>query len=94
MVNIVLTISKVVPRVGEMAGDISDPEEEEDASLELDRAVPRHELLDNTAAKHKTELVHRGGWSRNKPTQDKLRTQILKRSQSDMSTTSSTASPS
>ena len=30
-----------------------------DVSAELDTAVPRHELLDNTAAKHKTDLVHR-----------------------------------
>ena len=30
-----------------------------DVSAELDTAVPRHKLLDNTAAKHKTDLVHR-----------------------------------
>ena len=30
-----------------------------DVSTELDTIVPRHQLLDNTAAKHRTELVHR-----------------------------------
>jgi hypothetical protein len=43
---------EVVPAVDAMAGDISEPEEEEgssatssSASIELDRAVPRHTLL-------------------------------------------------
>jgi hypothetical protein len=44
---------QVVPAVDAMAGDISEPEEEEggssatssSASIELDRAVPRHTLL-------------------------------------------------
>ena len=31
----------------------------EDVSSELDKLVPKHELLDNTAAKHKTDLIHR-----------------------------------
>ncbi len=43
----------MVPAVDAMAGDISEPEEEEgssatsssSASIELDRAVPRHTLL-------------------------------------------------
>jgi hypothetical protein len=43
---------QVVPPLDVMAGDISEPEEEESncssASLELDRAVPRHTLLGRT----------------------------------------------
>ena len=35
------------------------PPPSSDVSTELDTAVPRHQLLDNTAAKHRTELVHR-----------------------------------
>ena len=30
-----------------------------DVTAELDTAIPKHELLDNTAAKHKTDLIHR-----------------------------------
>ena len=30
-----------------------------DVSSELDTVIPRHQLLDNSAAKHKTDLVHR-----------------------------------
>ena len=32
-----------------------------DVTAELDTAIPKHELLDNTAAKHKTDLIHRCG---------------------------------
>ena len=32
-----------------------------DISTELDSVIPRHQLLDNTAAKHKTDLIHRSG---------------------------------
>ena len=31
----------------------------DDVSTELDTVIPRHQLLDNTAAKHKTDLIHR-----------------------------------
>ena len=34
----------------------------DDVSTELDTVIPRHQLLDNTAAKHKTDLIHRWGW--------------------------------
>ena len=77
---------QIVPRVGEMAGDLSDPEDE-DPSAELDRAVPRHQLLDNSAAKYKTELVHRGA-ARHRPTHDKLKELALRRSQSILSSAS------
>ena len=30
-----------------------------DISTELDSVIPRHQLLDNTAAKHRTDLIHR-----------------------------------
>ena len=69
-----------------MAGDLSDPEDE-DPSAELDRAVPRHQLLDNSAAKYKTELVHRGA-ARHRPTHDKLKELALRRSQSILSSAS------
>ena len=32
-----------------------------DISTELDSVIPRHQLLDNTAAKHRTDLIHRSG---------------------------------
>jgi len=80
----------IVPRVGDMVGELSDPEDEVDASAELDRAVPRHQLLDSSAAKHKTELVHRGA-ARHKPTQDKLKELALRRSQSIVSSASATS---
>jgi len=52
-----------------------------EVSGELDRAVPRQErLLDNTAAKHRSELVHRSDVlaSRHKPSGGGLRSQILR----------------
>ena len=57
-----------IPHLDSLLGDISEPDEDmsdtsslgSEASLELDK-VPRHQLLDNSAAKHKTELVHRYG---------------------------------
>ena len=30
-----------------------------DISTELDSVIPRHQLLDNTAAKPRTDLIHR-----------------------------------
>jgi len=51
-----------------------------DISSELDTAIPPHQLLDNTAAKHKTDLVHRGTLAtRHKPTGEGLKCQILRR---------------
>ena len=32
----------------------------ENITEELDKVIPKHQLLDSTAAKHKNELVHRG----------------------------------
>ena len=56
----------------------------EDITEELDRMIPQHQLLDNTAAKHKTELVHRGTLAtRHRPSGEGLRTQILRRQQAD-----------
>jgi len=52
----------------------------DDVSTELDTVIPRHQLLDNTAAKHKTDLIHRGTLAtRHKPTGEGLKTQILRR---------------
>ena len=51
---------------------------------ELDKVIPQHQLLDNTAAKHKNELVHRGTLAtRHRPSGEGLRTQILRRQQAD-----------
>jgi len=51
-----------------------------DISTELDSVIPRHQLLDNTAAKHRTDLIHRGTLaSRHKPSGEALKCQILKR---------------
>ena len=55
-----------VPPVDSLVLDLSEAEDDMSdttslgsaASIELDQ-VPRHPLLDCTAAKHKTELVHR-----------------------------------
>eukprot|EP00092_Neocalanus_flemingeri_P002395 GFUD01002561.1.p1 GENE.GFUD01002561.1~~GFUD01002561.1.p1 ORF type:complete len:239 (+),score=104.22 GFUD01002561.1:309-1025(+) len=59
-------------------------EDKEDITTELDQVIPKHKLLDNTAAKHKTELVHRGTLaSRHRPSGEGLRTQILRRQQAD-----------
>ena len=56
----------------------------DDITKELDQVIPKHKLLDNTAAKHKQELVHRGTLaSRHRPSGEGLRTQILRRQQAD-----------
>ena len=56
----------------------------EDITEELDQVIPKHRLLDNTAAKHKNELVHRGTLAtRHRPSVEGLRTQILRRQQAD-----------
>ncbi len=60
-----LIFFQVVPPF-DFQGELSEPEEDmsdctslgSEASLELDK-IPRHTLLDCSAAKHKTELVHR-----------------------------------
>ena len=53
-------------------------------SEDLDQVIPKHQLLDNTAAKHKNELVHRGTLAtRHRPTGEGLRTQILRRQHAD-----------
>ena len=41
-----------------MAGN--EKHSKENITEELDKVIPKHQLLDNTAAKHKNELVHRG----------------------------------
>ena len=46
--------------------------------------IPKHQLLDNNAAKQKNELVHRGTLAtRHRPTGEGLRTQILRRQHAD-----------
>jgi len=86
-----------IPHLESLLGEISEPEEDmsdtsslgSDASLELDK-VPRHQLLDNSAAKHKTEVVHRGSLaSRHKPSNEALKSQILRRT--SLSNSSSTS---
>jgi len=63
-----------------MAGDIS--EDKDNVTTELDQVIPKHQLLDSTAAKHKKELAHRGILaSRHRPSGQGLRTQILRRQQ-------------
>jgi len=65
-----------------MAGDIS--EDKDNATTELDQVIPKHELLDSTAAKHRKELAHRGILAtRHRPSGQGLRTQILRRQQTD-----------
>jgi len=55
-----------------------------DVSSELDELIPKHQLLDNTAAKHKTDLIHRGTLAtRHKPTGEALKTHILKKQNQD-----------
>ena len=57
------------------AEEISEPED--DPEDDLDCLVPPHELLDNTAAKHKSELVQRRiPTSRHKPSLDILRNKV------------------
>jgi len=56
----------------------------ENITEELDQVIPKHQLLDNTAAKHKNELVHRGTLAtRHRPSGEGLRTQILRRQFAD-----------
>merc|ERR1712106_386960 len=56
----------------------------ENITEELDKVIPKHQLLDNTAAKHKNELVHRGTLAtRHRPSGEGLRTQILRRQFAD-----------
>ena len=63
-----------------MAENKQENEATSDITTELDTVIPPHELLDNTAAKHKTELVHRGTLaSRHRPSGEGLRTQILRK---------------
>jgi len=55
-----------------------------DVSSEFDELIPKHQLLDNTAAKHKTDLIHRGTLAtRHKPTGEALKTHILKKQNQD-----------
>ena len=56
----------------------------ENITEELDKVIPKHQLLDSTAAKHKNELVHRGTLAtRHRPSGEGLRTQILRRQFAD-----------
>jgi len=64
-----------VPSMPDKAEEISEPED--DPEDDLDCLVPPHELLDNTAAKHKSELVQRRiPTSRHKPSLDILRNKV------------------
>jgi len=64
-----------VPPLPDIARDVSDSEE--DITAELDDAIPKHHLLNSKAAKHRTELVHRGTLSsRQRPSSDGIRSQI------------------
>ena len=57
---------------------------QETITEELDQVIPKHQLLDNTAAKHKNELVHRSILAtRHRPSGEGLRTQILRRQLTD-----------
>jgi len=57
---------------------------QETITEELDQVIPKHTLLDNTAAKHKNELVHRSILAtRHRPSGEGLRTQILRRQLTD-----------
>lgn len=61
-----------VPPLPDIARDVSDSEE--DITAELDDAIPKHSLLSSRAAKHRTELVHRGTLaSRQRPSLDGIR---------------------
>jgi len=65
-----------VPPLPDIARDVSDSEE--DITAELDDAIPKHSLLNSRAAKHKTELIHRGTLaSRQRPSSEGIRSQIL-----------------
>eukprot|EP00095_Tigriopus_kingsejongensis_P004757 maker-scaffold510_size151595-snap-gene-0.42 protein:Tk04757 transcript:maker-scaffold510_size151595-snap-gene-0.42-mRNA-1 annotation:"PREDICTED: uncharacterized protein LOC664255 isoform X4" len=86
--------SQALPDDIHMDDDISETELEEISisssgplKEELDKLIPFHELLDTSANKSKAELAHKGTMSqRNKPTNDALRTSILRRSVSATST--------
>jgi hypothetical protein len=52
------------------AADISEAEDDPEDDLEF--LIPCHQLLDNTAAKHKSDLVQRRIPTRNKPNLDVL----------------------
>ena len=65
-----------MPPLPDIARDVSDSEE--DITAELDDAIPKHSLLNSKAAKHRTELVHRGTLaSRQRPSSEGIRSQIL-----------------
>jgi hypothetical protein len=65
-----------VPPLPDIARDVSDSEE--DITAELDDAIPKHSLLNSKAAKHRTELIHRGTLaSRQRPSSEGIRSQIL-----------------
>ena len=56
------------------AADISEVEDDPEDELEL--LIPCHQLLDNTAAKHKSDLVQRRIPTRNKPNLDVLMNRV------------------
>lgn len=67
-----------VPPLPDIARDVSDSEE--DITAELDDAIPKHSLLNSKAAKHRTELVHRGTLaSRQRPSSEGIRSQIVEK---------------
>ena len=56
------------------AADISEAEDDPEDDLEF--LIPCHQLLDNTAAKHKSDLIQRRIPTRNKPNLDVLMNRI------------------
>ena len=56
------------------AADISEAEDDPEDDLEF--LIPCHQLLDNTAAKHKSDLVQRRIPTRNKPNLDVLMNRV------------------
>ena len=56
------------------AADISEAEEDPEEDLEI--LIPSHQLLDNTSAKYKSDLVQRRIPTRKKPNLDVLRSRV------------------
>ena len=65
-----------------MAEDRS--EDKEDITVQLDQVIPKHKLLDNTAANHTNDLVHRGILaSRHCPSGEGLRAWVVRTEHTD-----------
>ena len=68
-----------------MDGEISETEESS-FKEELDKLIPFHELLDVSASKSKAELAHKGAMSQRTKPSNEMRSAVLKRSLSAVST--------